>query len=55
MGFLDKAKDALRGNKSKAKQGVDTAADQARKAAPAQHTDKVDRAADAAKKGIDGV
>lgn len=53
MGLLDKVKGMLKGNEDKAKQGVDSAADQAKKIAPDQHDDKVDRAADSAKDGID--
>lgn len=52
MGFMDKVKDAVTGNKSKVKEGVDTAAQHAKKAAP-EHADKVDKGADAAKKGVD--
>ena len=53
MGLLDKIKGAVSGNKNKAKQGVDTAADQAQKVVPDQHDDKVDKAGDAAKDAID--
>ena len=53
MGLLDKIKNTVSGNKGKAKQGVDTAADQSKKVAPDQHDDKVDKGADAAKDAID--
>ena len=50
MGFIDKIK--TRPATRRVKEGVDTAAQQAKKAAP-DHADKVDKGADAAKKGID--
>jgi hypothetical protein len=53
MGLMDKIKGALGGNKSKAKQGVDTAADQAKKVVPDEHDAKVDKGADAAKDAVD--
>jgi hypothetical protein len=53
MGFLDKIKGMVSGNKGTAKQGVDTAADQAKKVVPDEHDAKVDQAADAAKDAID--
>lgn len=53
MGILDTVKGWFSGNKDKAKQGVDTAADQAQKAVPDQHDAKVDQAAEAAKDQID--
>ena len=53
MGLLDKIKGAIGGNKDKAKQGVDAAADQVEKVVPDEHDDKVEKAADAAKDAID--
>ena len=53
MGLLDKIKSTVSGNKGKAKQGVDAAADQAQKVVPDEHDDKVDQAAEAAKDAID--
>jgi MT0933-like antitoxin protein len=53
MGLLDKVKGMVSGNKDKSKQGVDTAADQAKKVAPDEQDEKVDQAADAAKDQID--
>ena len=53
MGLLDKMKGMVSGNKNKAKQGVDAAADQAKKVAPDEHDAKVDKAADAADDAID--
>jgi hypothetical protein len=55
MGLLDKIKGAVSGNKDKAKQGVDTAADQVQKVVPDQHDAKVDKAADATKDAIDKI
>jgi hypothetical protein len=55
MGLLDKLKSAVGGNKDKAKQGVDKAADQAQKLAPDEHDAKVEQAADAAKDAIDKI
>lgn len=55
MGILDKARQMVRGNKSTAREGIDTAEEQAKKVTPDQHGDKVDKAADAARKGIDKV
>ena len=42
MGLLDKIKGMVSGNKSKAKQGVDAAADQVEKVVPDAHDDKVE-------------
>ena len=53
MGLFDKIKNTVSGNKNKAKQGVDTAADQGKKVVPDKHDDKVDKGADAAKDTID--
>jgi hypothetical protein len=53
MGLLDKVKGMVSGNKDKSKQGVDTAADQAKKVVPDDHDEKVDQASDAAKDQID--
>ncbi len=53
MGILDKIKGMFSKNKGGVKQGVDTAADQAKKVVPDTHDDKVDKAADAAKDAID--
>ena len=53
MGLMDKIKGMVSGNKDKAKQGVDTAADQAKKVVPDEHDAKVDQAADAAEDAID--
>jgi MT0933-like antitoxin protein len=53
MGMLDTVKGWVSGNKGGAKQGVDTAADQAKKVVPDEHDAKVDQAADAAKDAID--
>ena len=53
MGLLDKIKGMVSGNKDKAKQGVDTGADQAKKVVPDEHDKKVDQGADAAKDAID--
>ncbi len=53
MGFLDKAKDAISGNKSKVKDGIDTAAKHSDKVVPSKHRDKVDTAADKAKDAVD--
>ena len=53
MGLLDKIKGMVSGNKNKAKQGVDAAADQVEKVVPDAHDDKVEKAADAAKDAID--
>jgi hypothetical protein len=53
MGLFDKIKNTVSGNKNKAKQGVDTAADQGKKVVPDQHDDKVDKGAGAAKDAID--
>lgn len=53
VGLLDKIKGMVSGNKSKAKQGVDAAADQVEKVVPDAHDDKVDKAAEAAKDAID--
>jgi hypothetical protein len=53
MGFLDKIKGMLGGNKDKAKQGVDVAADQAKNVVPDEHDAKVDQAADAVEEQID--
>ncbi|HZB40372.1 MAG TPA: Rv0909 family putative TA system antitoxin [Ilumatobacter sp.] len=52
MGLLDKFKNTVSGNKSKAKQGVDAAADQTKKVAPDKHDKKVDKGADAANDAI---
>ena len=52
MGFLDKIKGMFSKNKAPATKGVDTAADQAKKAVPDQHDAKVDQGADAAKDAI---
>ena len=53
MGLLDKIKGLVSGNKNKAKQGVDAAADQVEKIVPDAHDDKVEKAADATKDAID--
>lgn len=53
MGLLDKVKRTVGGNKGSVKKGVDTAADQAKKVVPDQHDEKVDKAADAAKRAVD--
>lgn len=53
MGFLDKIKGMVSGNKEQVSKGVDTAADQAKKVVPDEHDGKVDQAADAAKDAID--
>jgi hypothetical protein len=53
MGFLDKVKGALRGNESKVKKGIDTAAQQSDKVVPAEHRGKVDTAASKAKDAVD--
>ena len=55
MGLLDKIRGAIGGNKGKAKQGVDTAAGQAKKVVPDQHDAKVDQGADAAKDAINKI
>jgi hypothetical protein len=55
MGLLDKIKSAVGGNKDKAKDGVDTAADQAQKVVPDEHDDEVEKAAEAAKDAIDKI
>ena len=53
MGLMDKIKGMASGNKDKSKQGVDTAATQAKKVVPDAHDKQVDQAADAAKDQID--
>jgi hypothetical protein len=53
MGLLDKIKGMVSGNKDKTKQGVDAAADQAKKVVPDEHDDKVDKAEAAADEAID--
>lgn len=53
MGFLDKIKSALSGNKGKVKQGVDAGAEQVKKVVPDEHDAKVDQAADAVEGAID--
>jgi hypothetical protein len=53
MGLFDKAKGMVSGNKNKAKQGVDTAADQAQKRVGDDHDAKIERGADSAKDAID--
>lgn len=53
MGLFDTVKGWVSGNKGSAKQGVDTAAEQAKKVVPDEHDAKVDQAADAAKDAID--
>ena len=53
MGLFDKAKAMLSGNKGKAKQGVDVAADQVEKVVPDSQDAKVEQAAEAAKDAID--
>lgn len=55
MGLLDKVKGMVSGNKDKAKQGVDVAADQIEKVVPDSQDDKVEKAADAAKDAIDKI
>lgn len=55
MGMFDKVKGMLKGKEKQAKSGVDTAAEQAKKAVPDHHDGKVDQAADAAKQGIDKI
>lgn len=53
MGLMDKIKGMVSGNKDKAKQGVDVAADQAEKVAPDKYDAKVEQAGDTAKDAID--
>lgn len=53
MGILDRIKGLVSGNKGKVKQGVDTAAEQAKKVVPDDHDAKVDQAADAVEDAID--
>ena len=52
MGFLDKAKQAVSGNKRQVKQGIDKAADIADDKAGA-HADKVHKGASMAKEQVD--
>jgi hypothetical protein len=53
MGFLDKIRSLIGGNKDKAKQGIDTASDAVESKVGTEHAAKVDQAADAAKDAVD--
>lgn len=53
MGFLDKLRDLIGGNKSKVKGGIDKASDVVESKVGAQHADKVEGAADKAKDVVD--
>ena len=50
---MDKIKGMASGNKSQVDRGIDTAADQADKIVPDEHSDKVDQVAEAAKDAVD--
>ncbi len=52
MGILDKVKGLVGGNKDKATQGVDKAADMAKDKLPDEHDAKIDKGADAVKDQI---
>ena len=53
MGFLDKLRDLIGGNKSKAKSGIDKAADAVGSKVGAEHVGKVDNVAEKAKDAVD--
>lgn len=53
MGILDKIKGAIGGNKPKAKDGIDKAADVAEDKLGAKHADKIDTVAEKAKDAVD--
>lgn len=53
MGFLDKVKDAVGGNKKRSKAGVDKGADFIDGRTEGKYTDKIDKGGDSAKDAID--
>jgi len=53
MGFLDKIKSLIGGNKDKMKQGIDKASDTVESKVGAQHADKVENVAEKAKDAVD--
>lgn len=53
MGFLDKIKGLVSGNKDTVKSGIDKAADLVDDKTKNQHSDKIDTAADKAKDVVD--
>lgn len=53
MGFLDKIKDTLSGNKDKVDDGIDKAADFADDKTGGKYTDKIDQGAEKAKDVVD--
>ena len=53
MGFIDKIKQMLGGNKDKAKQGIDTASNTVESKVGGANASKVDAASDQAKDAVD--
>lgn len=53
MGFLDKIKSFIGGNKDKAKQGIDKASDVVESKVGTEHAEKVEGAAEKAKDAVD--
>ncbi|WP_116997539.1 antitoxin [Desertimonas flava] len=53
MGFLDKLRNLIGGNKTKVKQGIDKASDTVESKVGAKHADKVENVAEKAKDVVD--
>lgn len=53
MGFLDKLRGLIGGNKAKVKDGIDKASDTVESKVGAQHADKVENVAEKAKDAVD--
>lgn len=55
MGLFDKVKDLVAGNKDKAKEGIDKAADMADEKTEGKYSDQIDTGAEKGKEIVDGL